>query len=74
MSGRPHDLRQAQIEQLLRALLPRGERRYFKERLETQIDVRLIGEVNDQAKQPSLAGAAALLFPIDWPRTDSAWS
>jgi glycosyltransferase involved in cell wall biosynthesis len=52
------------------AKLPRGERRYFKERLEPQIDgtqIRLIGEVNDEAKQPFLAGAAALLFPIDWP-------
>src|SRR6187397_3267849 len=29
--------------------------------------VRLIGEVNDRAKQGFLAGAAALLFPIDWP-------
>jgi glycosyltransferase involved in cell wall biosynthesis len=29
--------------------------------------IRLIGEVNDEAKQPFLAGAAALLFPIDWP-------
>jgi glycosyltransferase involved in cell wall biosynthesis len=28
---------------------------------------RLIGEVNDKEKQPFLAGAAALLFPIDWP-------
>jgi glycosyltransferase involved in cell wall biosynthesis len=52
------------------AKLPRSERRYFKERLEPQIDgtqIRLIGEVNDEAKQPFLAGAAALLFPIDWP-------
>ena len=52
------------------AKLPRGETRYFKERLEPQIDgtqIRLIGEVNDKAKQPFLAEAAALLFPIDWP-------
>ena len=52
------------------AKLPRGERRYFKERLEPLIygaQVRLVGEVNDEAKQPFLAGAAALLFPIDWP-------
>ena len=52
------------------AKLPRGERRYFKERLEPQIDgaqITLIGEVNDEAKQPFLAGAAALLFPIEWP-------
>ena len=40
------------------------------ERLEPQIDgqqIRLVGEVNDEAKQRFLAGAAALLFPIDWP-------
>jgi glycosyltransferase involved in cell wall biosynthesis len=52
------------------AKVPRGERRYFKETLEPQIDgdqVRLIGEVNDKTKRDFLAGAAALLFPIDWP-------
>jgi glycosyltransferase involved in cell wall biosynthesis len=52
------------------AKVPRGEVRYFKERLEPQIDgdqVRLIGEVDDESKQGFLAGAAALLFPIDWP-------
>ena len=27
----------------------------------------LVGEVNDKSKQDFLAGAAALLFPIDWP-------
>jgi glycosyltransferase involved in cell wall biosynthesis len=52
------------------AKLPRGEQGYFKEKLEPQIDgkeVQLIGEVNDQTKEKFLAGAAALLFPIDWP-------
>jgi glycosyltransferase involved in cell wall biosynthesis len=52
------------------AKLPRGERRFFKERLEPLIDgkhVQLVGEVDDQEKQEFLAGAAALLFPIDWP-------
>src|SRR5947209_9199928 len=52
------------------AKVPRGERRYFKERLELLIDgtqIRLIGELIDEAKQPFLAGAAALLFPIEWP-------
>jgi glycosyltransferase involved in cell wall biosynthesis len=52
------------------AKVPRGERRYFKERLEPQIDgerVQLIGEVDDEAKQKFLADASALLFPIDWP-------
>jgi glycosyltransferase involved in cell wall biosynthesis len=52
------------------AKLPRGERGYFKETLEPQIDgrqIRLTGEVNDKTKEQFLAGAAALLFPIDWP-------
>jgi glycosyltransferase involved in cell wall biosynthesis len=49
---------------------PRHETAYYKERIEPQVDgkqVQFIGEVNDQAKQGFLAGAAALLFPIDWP-------
>ena len=52
------------------AKVPRGETTYFRERIEPQIDgkqVKLIGEVNDRAKQGFLARAAALLFPIDWP-------
>jgi glycosyltransferase involved in cell wall biosynthesis len=52
------------------AKVPRGERGYFKERLEPEIDgehIKLTGEVNDAAKEQFLAGAAALLFPIDWP-------
>jgi glycosyltransferase involved in cell wall biosynthesis len=52
------------------AKVPRGERTYFKERLEPHIDgtqVQLIGQVDDDAKQGFLGGAAALLFPIDWP-------
>src|SRR6266700_206178 len=52
------------------AKVPRGERGYFKERLEPQIDgeqIRLTGEVNDEAKEKFLASASALLFQIDWP-------
>jgi glycosyltransferase involved in cell wall biosynthesis len=52
------------------AKIPRGDRGYFKEQLESKIDgdqVQLIGEVTDQTKETFLAGAAALLFPIDWP-------
>jgi glycosyltransferase involved in cell wall biosynthesis len=52
------------------AKVPRGERKYFKERLETEIDgnqVELVGEVDDATKEGFLGGAAALLFPIDWP-------
>jgi len=52
------------------AKVPRGERGYFKERLEPKVDgkqIQLTGEVNDETKHQFLAGAAALLFPIDWP-------
>jgi glycosyltransferase involved in cell wall biosynthesis len=52
------------------AKVPRSGRGYFKDCLEPRIDgqkVRLTGEVNDGAKERFLGGAAALLFPIDWP-------
>ncbi len=52
------------------AKVPRSERGYFKDTLEPQIDgkqIQLTGEVNDEVKKEFLAGAAALLFPIDWP-------
>ncbi|MBR0718968.1 glycosyltransferase family 4 protein [Bradyrhizobium liaoningense] len=52
------------------AKIPRGETAYFKKKLEPQIDgekVQLVGEVDETRKQPFLAGAAALLFPINWP-------
>jgi glycosyltransferase involved in cell wall biosynthesis len=44
------------------AKIPRAETAYFKNRLQPHI-----GEVDDARKQPFLADAAALLFPIDWP-------
>jgi glycosyltransferase involved in cell wall biosynthesis len=62
--------RAAGIPLHIAAKVPRGERGYFKQRLEPQIDgkhIKLIGEVNDAAKETFLGGAAALLFPIDWP-------
>ena len=52
------------------AKIPRQEARYYKERLQPIIDgqqIKLVGEVNDAAKGDLLRGAAALLFPIDWP-------
>jgi glycosyltransferase involved in cell wall biosynthesis len=58
------------MELRIAAKIPRGERGYFAERLQPMIDgkqTRLIGEVNDVSKQEFLGGAAALLFPIDWP-------
>src|SRR6202045_1740708 len=52
------------------AKIPRGETVFFKKQLEPHSDgraVQLVGEVDEAKKQPFLAGAAALLFPIDWP-------
>jgi glycosyltransferase involved in cell wall biosynthesis len=52
------------------AKTPRAETAFFKKKIEPHLDgekIRLIGEVNDAGKQPFLADAAALLFPIDWP-------
>jgi glycosyltransferase involved in cell wall biosynthesis len=52
------------------AKIPRAEHGYFSEKIKPMIEsdgVELIGEVNEQTKQDFLAGAAALLFPIDWP-------
>ncbi len=52
------------------AKLPRGQRGYFKERIEPLIDgqqIQAVGEVNDRSKESFLTGAAALLFPIQWP-------
>jgi glycosyltransferase involved in cell wall biosynthesis len=60
----------ADIPLRIAAKVPRGETRYFEERLQPQIDgkrIELIGEVNDRQKEGFLAGAAALIFPIDWP-------
>jgi glycosyltransferase involved in cell wall biosynthesis len=52
------------------AKIPRAEHGYFSEKIKPMIDgdgVELIGEVNEHAKQDFLPGAAALLFPIEWP-------
>ena len=52
------------------AKIPRAETVYFKKRIEPHIDsknVQLVGEVDEARKQPFLADATALLFPIDWP-------
>ncbi|MEY9178799.1 glycosyltransferase involved in cell wall biosynthesis [Bradyrhizobium sp. USDA 326] len=62
--------RAARMPLRIAAKIPRAETAYFKRKLEPEIDgekVQLIGEVDESRKQPFLAGAAALLFPIDWP-------
>ncbi|MBV9102154.1 MAG: glycosyltransferase, partial [Candidatus Eremiobacteraeota bacterium] len=62
--------RAARMPLRIAAKIPRAETAYFGKRLEPHIDgktIQLVGEVDDAKKQPFLAGAAALLFPIDWP-------
>jgi len=62
--------RDARLPLRIAAKIPRAETAYFKKRLEPHIDgktIQLVGEVDEAKKQPFLAGAAALLFPIDWP-------
>jgi glycosyltransferase involved in cell wall biosynthesis len=62
--------RAADMPLRIAAKVPRGERGYFKERLEPLIDgekIQLSGEVDDRRKQDFLANASALVFPIDWP-------
>jgi len=52
------------------AKIPRAETRYYRDHLRPLIDgelIGLVGEVDDRAKRDLLSGAAALLFPIDWP-------
>jgi glycosyltransferase involved in cell wall biosynthesis len=52
------------------AKIPRADMRYFAEKIAPQVDnrrVKLVGEVDDKAKQDFLSDAAGLLFPIDWP-------
>jgi glycosyltransferase involved in cell wall biosynthesis len=62
--------RAAELPLRIAAKIPRAETAYFKKHLEPHVDgekVVLVGEINDTKKQPFLAGASALLFPIDWP-------
>lgn len=62
--------RAARMPLRIAAKIPRAETAYFKKHLEPQIDgetIQLVGEIDDVKKQPFLGGAAALLFPIDWP-------
>lgn len=62
--------RVARMPLRIAAKIPRAETAYFKKKLEPNIDggeIQLVGEVDEIRKQPFLAGAAALLFPIGWP-------
>ena len=46
------------------------DREYFEDSIRPLLslpDVEYLGEINDAEKAAFLGGAAALLFPIDWP-------
>jgi glycosyltransferase involved in cell wall biosynthesis len=52
------------------AKVDRVDREYFKERIAPLFDapfVEYVGEIGEREKTAFLGGAAALLFPIDWP-------
>ncbi len=62
--------RRAGVPLRIAAKVDRADRRYFHEVVEPLLegaDVRFLGEVDDRRKNELLAGALALLFPIDWP-------
>lgn len=62
--------RAAGMQLRIAAKIPLSETRYYRESLEPLIDggqIRLVGELDDEAKGELLRGASALLFPIDWP-------
>lgn len=47
-----------------------ADRQYFQDVIEPMLDnplVEFVGEIGDDRKSAFLGGAAALLFPIDWP-------
>jgi len=65
----------AQMPLRIAAKVPRGERKFFKEKLEPQIDgeqIQLVGEVNDEQKQRFLAGGSCVAVPHRLART--VWS
>ena len=61
--------RQAKMPLRISAKVPRDGSRYFKEKIEPQLDeqIRFVGELKDSEKEQFLKGATALLFPIEWP-------
>lgn len=61
--------RRANMPLRISAKVPRDGSRYFKEKIEPEIDdqIRFVGELGDTAKEQFLGKAASLLFPIDWP-------
>jgi glycosyltransferase involved in cell wall biosynthesis len=61
---------QAGRELVIAAKVDRADHEYFETCIRPLLDrpgVRFIGEVGDTGKVELLGGAAALLFPVDWP-------
>ena len=61
--------RHAKMPLRISAKIPRDGSRYFREKIEPQLDeqIRYVGELKDLDKQRFLGGAGALLFAIEWP-------
>ncbi len=62
--------RRAGVPLKIAAKVDRADRRYFEDAIAPMLtapEVEFLGEVDDRGKQELLAGAVALLFPIDWP-------
>lgn len=52
------------------AKVDRADRSYFEDRIRPMLDhplIEFVGEISERQKSQFLGGAAALLFPIDWP-------
>jgi len=62
--------RRAGRKLVIAAKLDRSDRDYYREKIEPlmkQPHVEYVGEIDERGKQELLAGALALVFPIDWP-------
>jgi glycosyltransferase involved in cell wall biosynthesis len=62
--------RRVGLELRIAAKVDAADRDYFRDEIEPLLHgegVRFVGEIDEAAKGPFLAGAQALLFPIDWP-------
>ena len=61
--------REAKMPLRISAKVPRDGSRYFKEKIEPELDhqIRFVGELRDSEKERFLGKATALLFPIEWP-------
>jgi glycosyltransferase involved in cell wall biosynthesis len=62
--------RRAGVKLKIAAKVDRADRQYFEDMIRPLLKgpgIDYVGEINDRDKQALLAGATALLFPIDWP-------